>query len=97
MTNPSKLMIWKSTVHGGLKRKRNLHLPRKLLLTVLFLGLAGCAEGYYAEDPNLPGDSPYEKAYLDEHSGNDENLGPNSPGYIGPDGEFSMYPDSDPQ
>lgn len=72
----------------------------KLFLIMLVFVLKGCAGGYYAEEDYLADtpydDSPYEKAYLDEHSGNDENLGPNSPGYIGPDGEFSMYPDSDP-
>lgn len=73
---------------------------QKLFPVVVAFALKGCGWGYYAEEDYLADtpyeDSPYEKAYLDEHSGNDENLGPNSPGYIGPDGEFSMYPDSDP-
>ena len=79
-----------------LKFTRQIHFFQKLFFTVLIFVLTACAGGYYTEEGYLA-DSPYEKAYLDEHSGNDENLGPNSPGYIGPDGEFSMYPDSDPQ
>lgn len=71
-------------------------LIRIFLLIALLPGLQGCADEYMLAEDNLPPDSPYEKAWLDEHSGNDENLGPNSPGYIGPDGEFSIYPDSDP-
>lgn len=87
-------------MHNDLKPTRQIYVLQKLFFTVLLSVLTGCAGGYYAEEDYFADtpyqDSPYEKAYLDEHSGNDEDLGPNSPGYIGPDGEFSMYPDSDP-
>ena len=75
------------------------HLYRLIIglpVAVLLLGLAGCA-GEYVEEGYQNPDSPAAKAWRDEHTGDDENLGPNSPGYVGPDGEFSMYPDSDPQ
>ena len=67
----------------------------KLSITVFLIGLFGCAgeiieEGYYNPD------SPAAEAWRDEHTGDDENLGPNAPGYLGPDGEFSVYPDIDP-
>jgi len=67
----------------------------KIFVVVCMLGLAGCAgeiieEGYY--DP----DSPEAAAWRDEQHGDDANLGPNAPGYLGPDGEYSLYPDSDP-
>ncbi|WP_428356967.1 hypothetical protein [Methyloprofundus sp.] len=75
-----------------------LHISRQMLNAVLIcslLGLTGCAgemieEGYY--DP----DSRAAEAWRDEHTGNGENLGPNSPGYTGPDGQYSLYPDDDP-
>ena len=64
-------------------------------MIIILLGLVGCAgemieEGYY--DP----DSRAAEAWRDEHTGGGENLGPNSPGYTGPDGEYSLYPDNDP-
>lgn len=87
-------------MHNEFKYIKQMHVLQKLFFTALLFVLMGCAGGYYAEEDYLTDtpyeDSPYEKAYLDEHSGNDENLGPNAPGFIGPDGEFSMYPDSDP-
>ncbi|MBT4146687.1 MAG: hypothetical protein HOE45_07415 [Gammaproteobacteria bacterium] len=46
-------------------------------------------EGYY--DP----DSRAAEAWRDEHTGNGENPGPNSPGYTGPGGEYSLYPNND--
>ena len=69
----------------------------RLTTAVFLFGLFGCTggggiieEGYYNPD------SPAAEAWRDEHTGDDENLGPNAPGYLGPDGEFSMYPDIDP-
>lgn len=67
----------------------------RLSVAVFLLGLAGCTgtiieEGYYDSD------SPAAEAWRDKNTGNDENMGPNSPGYLGSDGEFSMYPDDDP-
>ena len=75
------------------------YLPRftiRFSVAVLLLGLAGCAgevieKGYYNSD------SPAAEAWRDENTGNDENLGPNSPGYLGPGGEYSPYPDADPR
>ena len=67
----------------------------RLCFAVTLFGLVGCTgemieEGYY--DP----DSRAAEAWRDEHTGNGENPGPNSPGYTGPDGEYSLYPDNDP-
>jgi hypothetical protein len=47
-------------------------------------------EGYYDSDSRAA------EAWRDEHTGNGENPGPNSPGYTGPDGQYSLYPDNDP-
>ena len=69
----------------------------RLSVAALLLGLAACAGGETVEEGYYNPDSPAARAWEDEHTGDDENLGPNSPGYTGPDGEFSMYPDSDPQ
>ncbi len=63
---------------------------------IFLLGLAGCAGGEYIEEGYYDPYSPAAEAWRDEHTGNNENLGPNAPGYLGPDGEFSMYPDIDP-
>ena len=74
----------------------NIHRFSIKLSSVFFLfGLFGCAgeiieEGYYNSD------SPAAEAWRDEHTGDNENLGPNAPGYLGSDGEFSIYPDIDP-
>ena len=67
----------------------------RLSTAVFLVGLFGCTgeiieEGYYNPD------TPTAKAWRDEHTGDDENLGPNAPGYLGPDEEFSMSPDDDP-
>lgn len=66
-----------------------------VFLAASVFGLTGCVgemieEGYY--DP----DSRAAEAWRDEHTGNGENPGPNSPGYTGPDGQYSLYPDNDP-
>lgn len=65
---------------------------------LLLISVSGCNCGLVVDEeaysyPN----SPYEEAWIDEHTDNDANLGPNSPGYLGPDGEYSVFPDSDPQ
>ena len=66
-----------------------------VFLAVTLTGLVGCAgemieEGYYNPDSRAA------EAWRDEHTGNGENPGPNSPGYTGPDGQYSLYPDDDP-
>ena len=66
-----------------------------VFLAVILPGLAGCAgemieEGYYNPDSRAA------EAWRDEHTGDGENPGPNSPGYTGPDGQYSLYPDNDP-
>ena len=66
------------------------------VVCVLLVGVTGCAAEYVGNGEDLP-NTPYEKAWVDEHTGNDENLGPNSPGYLGPDGEYNMYPMTDPR
>ena len=70
-------------------------LSLAVFLAITLLGLVGCAsemieEGYYNPDSRAA------EAWRDEHTGNGENPGPNSPGYTGPDGQFSLYPDDDP-
>ncbi|GEM_PF-2156200 len=48
------------------------------------------------ETADLP-DTRYERAYIDQNTDDGVNLGPNSPGYIGPDGQYNMYPEIDPR
>ncbi len=67
-----------------------------LSATLAVFALSGCSGDLIAEEEAYP-DASYNKAWVDENTGNDENLGPNSPGYLGPDGEYSLYPDSDPR
>ncbi len=64
---------------------------------VLIFGLVGCAGETIEEEGFYNPDSPAARAWEDEHTGDDENLGPNSPGYTGPNGEYSVFPDYDPQ
>ena len=68
----------------------------RLSTAVFLFGLFGCTGGEIIEEGYYNPDSPAAEAWRDEHTGNDENLGPNAPGYLGPDGEFSVYPDIDP-
>ncbi len=68
---------------------------QKFLILACFLSILGCSSGYEVERGFYDPDSPAGKAWLDEHTGNNENLGPNSPGYIGPEGEYSIYPEND--
>lgn len=68
----------------------------KLSTCVFLLGLFGCTGGEIIEEDYYNPDSPAAEAWRDEHTGNNENLGPNAPGYLGSDGEFSIYPDIDP-
>ena len=70
------------------------HLSRigfRLCHTVILLGLVACAgeiveEGYYHPDSRAA------EAWQDEHAGDDENPGPNAPGYSDPDAEDSLSP-----
>lgn len=52
---------------------------------------AGCA-GDVIEEAYYDSDSPAARAWRDKSG----NPGPNAPGYVGPDGEFSLYQDNDP-
>lgn len=67
-----------------------------LALIASLSALTGCAGGEVIEEGYYNPDSRAARAWRDEHTGNGDNPGPNSPGYTGPGGEYSLYPDSDP-
>jgi hypothetical protein len=79
--------------HCGNKQVQTKSL---LLVCTLTIVMAGCATEYVGDGEDLP-NTPYEEAWVDEHTGDDENLGPNSPGYLGVDGEYQTVPMIDPR
>ena len=42
--------------------------------------------------PDTPPDITYDKTFIDDRSRDELNLDPNSPGFIGPDGSYGIYP-----
>lgn len=68
----------------------------KLSVVAVLLALVGCAGGEVIEEGYYNPDSRAARAWRDEHTGDGSNPGPNDPGYTGPDGEYSLYPDNDP-
>ena len=69
----------------------------KLLITVSFLSLTGCAGGSFTEEAWLTPGSRSDEIYREQTTGDDKNLGPNAPGYLGTGGEYQIYQDNDPR
>ena len=69
----------------------------KLSVFVFLLGLAGCAGGEVVEEGYLVPGSRADEIYREERTGDYKDLGPNAPGYLGPGGEYQVYPDNDPR
>ena len=59
--------------------------------------LAGCAGGEVVEEGYLAPGSRGDEVYREERTGDYKDLGPNAPGYLGPGGEYQVYPDNDPR
>jgi len=68
----------------------------RLSMAASILGLAGCAGGEVIEEGYLVPGSRGQEVYREESTGDYKDLGPNAPGYLGPGGEYQMYPDNDP-
>lgn len=66
------------------------------VIAIIGVGLTGCAGEEVIESGYYDPDSRAARAWRDENTGEGENPGPNSPGYVGPDGEYSLYQDNDP-
>ena len=69
----------------------------RLSMLVSFLSLAACAGGEVVEEGFLTPGSRSDEIWREERTGEDENLGPNAPGYLGPGGEYQIYQNNDPR
>ena len=72
-----------------------LRLTIRFLMLVSFLCLTACAETVVIEEGSFVSDSRQEEIWREERTGDHKNLGPNAPGYLGPGGEYQVYPDAD--
>ena len=68
----------------------------RLSMAASILGLAACAGGEVIEEGYLVPGSRGDEVLREESTGDYKNLGPNAPGYLGPGGEYQVYPDNDP-
>ena len=91
----NKLINFFCSDRQSYEKKHNLSKPL-FVASLLLVGMTGCATGYVGDGEDLP-NTPYQEAWVDEHTGDGENLGPNSPGYLGPDGEYQTVPMIDPR
>ena len=78
------------------------HLARftiRLSMATSLICLAGCAGGEVdvVEEGYLVPGSRADEVYREESTGDYKDLGPNAPGYLGPGGEYQVYPDNDPR
>ena len=69
----------------------------RFLAAVCLLGLVGCSGSeVFVEEYATPGSREAE-VMREERTGDYENMGPNAPGYLGPGGEYQVYPEMDPE
>ena len=69
----------------------------RLFMAASILGLVGCAGGEVIEEGYLVPGSRGDEVLREERTGDYKDLGPNAPGYLGPGGEYQVYPDNDPR